>query len=447
MCVGLVPAARPQGRLRVFHFNSSVLKFSILKTKNKSMTMSFQPVQQQERIELLDLLRGFALFGILMVNMQLFNNPHTIMFGDFSIWKDPLSLSSNWFIRFFFEGKFYILFSLLFGMGFQLYLQKADENKSILPLFRKRLMYLLLFGLLHVVFVWFGDILVWYALFGFVMTWLRKKSNRSLIKWSIGLLLIPIVLTTAMLGFMQLSMSIPEAAAEMEASFAENVSRMQSLTAEAYALYPTGSFVELIRFRLIEWMQLLPGLFFFYPNTLAMFLIGMVFIRMGYLSKPGEHRSFFRRLLSFSLPLGLAAAWTMATYSPEVSQASPSWLMLLVAASHTVGGIFMAMTYISLIVLVTQTALFSRITSLVANLGRMALTIYLMQSLIATTLFYSFGFGLYGKVSPFQGILITLAIYTFQLLFSYYWLKKFRFGPMEWLWRSMTYGRAMPMKI
>jgi uncharacterized protein len=412
----------------------------------KAKFMTFKPVDTQERIALLDLLRGFALFGILMVNMQLFNNPATIMFGDYTIWTDPLSKSATWFIRFFFEGKFYILFSLLFGMGFQLFMQKIDESKSVLSLFRRRLLYLLLFGILHVVFLWYGDILVWYALFGFVMTWLRKKSNRSLIKWAIGFMLVPVVLTAIMLGFMEFALSIPEAADEIQQSAMERHNYMQELTEAAYATYPTGSFAEIVKQRLTEYLLLLPGVFFFYPNSLAMFLIGMVFMRKGYLTNPAEHKPFFKRLLFISLPIGLAGAFVVAQFASQVSQINMSWLMLLVTAGHILGGFFMAMTYVSLMVFCSQRGMFNKLRSLVAKLGRMALTNYLMHSLIASILFFSYGFGLYGKVNPFQGILITIAIYVFQLFFSHYWLKKYRFGPMEWLWRSMTYGRSMPMK-
>ncbi len=408
--------------------------------------MTFLPVTGQERIQLLDLLRGFALFGILMVNMPLFNNPFAIIFGGYSIWDDPTSKAATWFIRFFFEGKFYILFSLLFGMGFQLFMQKIDENKSVLPVFRKRLMFLLLFGILHVVLLWPGDILIWYALFGFVLTWMRKKSNRSLIKWAIGFMLVPIVLTTAMMGMMQWAMSIPEAVEGMEHGMMERHEFMLMMTEKAYAIYPNGSFAELVSMRLAEYKLLLPGLLFFYPNALAMFLIGVVFMRNGYLARPAEHKAFFKRLFAISLPLGLSGAFVVAHFSPQVSQLDPGWSSVIVVIGHAVGGFFLAMTYLSLIVFCSQRGMFTKLRQLVADMGRMALTNYLVQSLIATTLYFSYGFGLYGKISPLHGIFIVVAIYLVQMVYSHYWLKAYKYGPMEWLWRSLTYGRMMPMK-
>lgn len=407
---------------------------------------TIKPVSSQERIMLLDTLRGFALFGILMVNMPLFNNPHTIMMGDYSIWTDALSKSSTWFIRFFFEGKFYVLFSLLFGMGFHLFMQKINENRKVLTVFRIRLMYLLLFGILHVVLLWYGDILVWYALFGFIITWLQKKSNRSLIKWAIGFMLIPILVTAAFTASMFMAMRIPEAAEGMLEGFEQSRAHMQAMTDKAYALYPTGSFVEIINFRLREYSQLLWGVLFFYPNVLSWFLIGMLLMRKGYLRNPEAHKPFFKRLLMISLPIGLSASWVYAHFSPQVDQFDVSWINLFSLTASIVGGFFMAMTYLSLIVMLSQIGLFTRIRRLMAAVGRMALTNYLMQSVVAGFLFFSYGFGLYGKVSPFQGILITIAIYLVQVMWSYYWLKAYRYGPMEWLWRSLTYRKLMPMK-
>ncbi|MDP3463086.1 MAG: DUF418 domain-containing protein [Bacteroidales bacterium] len=405
--------------------------------------MSFQPVSSSQRIELLDLLRGFALFGILMVNMSIFCNPHTIMFGNFSIWQDPESKAATWFIRFFFEGKFYVLFSLLFGMGFQLFLQKIDESREVLPLYRRRLMILLLFGALHVVFLWFGDILVWYALFGFVMTWFRKKSNRTLLTWSLVFMFIPVVAMSILMLLMEMARNIPEAAENMATSMAAQQQAMKDLTSQAYTVYANGSFAEQIRFRLTEYANLLGGIIFFYPNTLAMFLLGMIFMRKGMLTQPALHKSFFKKLLTYTLPVGLAGAYILASYSPQISQSDPGWLNVLVMFSHTQGGTALALSYLALIVMCSQANRFGWLRQKLASTGRMALTNYLMQSIIVTTLCFSYGLGLYGKVSPLQGIFISLTIYIIQLFLSDLWLKRFRYGPMEWLWRSLTYGKRL----
>lgn len=405
--------------------------------------MTLQPVTASNRIQLLDQLRGFALFGILMVNMAIFANPHTIMFGNFSIWQDPESKTATWLIRFFFEGKFYVLFSLMFGMGFQLFLQKLDESREVLPVYRRRLLILLLFGALHVVLLWFGDILVWYALFGFVMTWFRKKSNRTLLRWSLFFMFIPVVATSVLMLLMMMVQGIPEAAEGMTESMAAQQQAMAELTKRGYDVYANGSFSEQVSFRLTEYSNLLGGIIFFYPNTLAMFLLGMIFMRKGFITEPLQHKGFFKKLLIYALPLGLICAYLLATYSPQVTQNEPTWLNVLVLFSHTQGGTALGLSYLALMVMCSNSGRFVWFRKRLASTGRMALTNYLMHSLIATTLFFSYGFGLYGKTSPLQGILITIAIFTLQLFYSDLWLKHFRYGPMEWLWRILTYGRIV----
>lgn len=410
------------------------------------MLNQIQPVTSSGRIQLLDLLRGFALFGILMVNMPLFNNPHTIIFGNYSIWTDETSQQALWFIRFLFEGKFYILFSLLFGMGFQLFLQKADENGLVLKTFRRRLLLLLLFGAFHVVLLWVGDILVWYALFGLLMTVFRKKSNRSLIKWSVGFLLLPIVLTFLMLLMGFISSNIPEAAEQMTESFRQQHLFRQQISAQAYETYATGTFSQIVAFRLLEYYQLLPGLLFFYPNTIAMFLLGMVFIRKGYISNPTAHTAFYRRLLAVGLPIGLLGSFAMAQIVKGTDPTQMSWLALLQMSGHSIGGVFLGLSYLTLIAFWIQKPILQALKHSISCAGRMALTNYLMQSVIVTTLAFSYGFGLYGKISPLQGIFLTILIYVSQLIFSVLWLSKFKYGPMEWVWRSLAYGKMFVLK-
>jgi len=408
--------------------------------------MTLQPVSEPNRIQLLDQLRGFALFGILMVNMAIFTNPHTIMFGNFSIWQDPESKAATWFIRFFFEGKFYVLFSLMFGIGFQLFLQKLDESREVMPVYRRRLFFLFLFGALHVILLWFGDILVWYALFGFVMTWFRKKSNRTLLRWSLFFMFIPVVATSMLMLLMMVFRNIPEAAEGMAEGMAAQQQAMEELTRKAYDIYANGSFGEQLRFRLTEYANLLGGIIFFYPNTLAMFLLGMIFMRKGFITEPQQHKTFFKKLLTYTLPLGILCAYILSTYSPQVTQNDPTWLNVLVLFSHTQGGTALALSYLSLMVMCSNSGRFKWFRRRLASTGRMALTNYLMQSLIATSLFFSYGLGLYGKTSPLHGIFIVLAIFIFQFWYSDLWLKHFRYGPMEWLWRTLTYGHRIEFK-
>ena len=406
-----------------------------------------QPVEQRKRIVIIDVLRGFALLGILMVNMQVFNAPFTVLIGEARIWTDPLNTGANWFIDFFFHGKFYVLFSLLFGMGFYLFLQKADEaGRAILTIFRRRLLVLLAIGVLHVLLLWYGDILVIYALFGFILVWFRRKSNRTVLIWAVVFMLLPVFFTALIAGFINLMLSIPEAAAEMQAVFAGQEAQLSELTRQAILTYAQGSFPEIISMRLTEYSFMLGGILFFFPFVMGMFLVGMFFGRKGYLSDIGKNEGFFKKLLFISLPIALIANFFLAQYISRTSQSMPDLELIIVNSGFAIGGPSMTFVYISLIALCIHRGWFSWLSEKIAVTGRMALTNYLTQSIIATTIFYSYGLGLYGKVNVWQGIILTLCIYIIQVIWSQYWLKNYRFGPFEWAWRSLTYWKMQPMK-
>ncbi|MFW5707352.1 MAG: DUF418 domain-containing protein, partial [Bacteroidota bacterium] len=234
------------------------------------MSSNFHPIQIKERVEILDLLRGIALLGIFMVNMPLMNAPFVAEMGEFAIWSDSINQKAHWVISFFFSGKFYPLFSMLFGIGFYFFMQKSLETgSSVLPLFRIRLTWLLIIGILHVVLLWYGDILVFYALFGFLMILFRKKSNRSLIIWAICILLIPPFLSSVFALMIQVGMSQPEVAESMMQAFAETEREFHALREQALVVYPTGSFAEIVFMRLQEYRHILGGIFFFYTNVVA----------------------------------------------------------------------------------------------------------------------------------------------------------------------------------
>ena len=406
-----------------------------------------EPLNNQQRVFILDVLRGFALLGILMVNMPVFNSPMATLIGDMSLWTDPANMAARWVIDFFFHGKFYVLFSLLFGIGFYYFMRKADEaGGGIINLFRRRLLFLLLIGALHVLLLWYGDILLIYALFGFIMTWFRNKSDRSVLIWAIVFLLIPLVFTGLFYSAVKMAMDIPEVGAELEAGFREGEQQFMALADRAMHVYSSGSFSEIMRIRLTEYSYVLGGIFTFFPTVLSMFLLGLFAARKGYLENTTRHLSFFRKLCLVSLPFAIAGNWLIATYAPMASHIEPSRELLIMQAGFSVGGPATAFVYISLFVFWLRCECGQWLVRKLAMTGRMALTNYLTQSIICTTIFYSYGLGLYGKMNFIYGILLTVVIFAIQLAWSDYWLRHFRFGPFEWVWRSLTYGKMQPMK-
>jgi uncharacterized protein len=406
-----------------------------------------QPVDQSKRIVILDVLRGFALLGILMVNMQYFSVPFSLATGEARLWTGPVNTGAYWFIDFFFHGKFYVLFSFLFGLGFFLFLRKADETgRAVISIFRRRLLALFMFGVLHVLLIWYADILVFYALFGFILVWFRRKSNRAVLIWAGVFMLLPTFFAALMTGFINLMLSIPEAAGEIQAAFAEQETQVRELTQQALITYSTGSFLDIIPMRLTEYTFNLGGLLFFYPGVLGMFLVGMLFGRKGYLSDIGKNREFFKKLLLVSLPVALIANFFLAQSIPRGSYTILNLDTIIMNAGFAFGGPSMAFVYIALIALCIHRGWFSWLSEKIAVTGRMALTNYLTQSIIATTIFYGYGLGWYGQVNVWQGIILTVCIYLIQVIWSRYWLKNYRFGPFEWAWRSLTYGKIQTMK-
>lgn len=411
------------------------------------MKQQLSPTTLTQRLELPDMLRGFAIFGILMVNMLWMNAPVGFSFSNLSMWEGPTDKAFEFVIRFLFEGKFYILFSFLFGYSFYLFLQKqTHEQPSVLKYYIWRLILLVLMGALHVLLLWPGDILLFYGLFGLLMVLFRHKRNRALIIWAIILLFIPVILMTLSVLMVNFALSVPETASAIEASLMEQQESVALIIDNALRIYPTGSFSEIIKMRLTEYQLLLPAVLFFYPNVLAMFLIGLIAARKGSLSNPFQNISLIKKWFFLGLLIGIPANLAYAYISINHSLNDINYLTTLAMFCSGFGSPFLTLSYISGIILLLNKGFMNSLKLWLMAVGRMALTNYLMHSIIAAFLFHSYGLGLYGQVSVWQGIILCIAIFVIQIRFSIVWLKYFKFGPLEWLWRSLTYLKWQPLK-
>lgn len=401
----------------------------------------YSPVKQTERIEIIDALRGFALFGILMVNLPYMYEPMSqVMIGakpDASV----THIIAESFIKFLFEGKFYVIFSMLFGFGFWLFMNKRmEDDSSPLPLFRRRLFFLFLFGIAHVALLWAGDILVLYALFGFLLILFRKTPDHRIKRWAVAMTLIPTVLTSVMYLFMLLASRVPEAKEAIDVQLQGNQIVLTDLVERAKSVYSSGSLGEIISVRIEEYMTLLSGsLLFFGPVVLAMFLAGFLIARNGLVKRYNDNLPLFLRLFWWGLVTGVVTNALYAIAFRNAVMSNPNVWSLLATTMHTFGGISLGLCYISGMVILFIKGRSGWLTRNLVPVGRMALTNYFMHSIISVVLFHSYGFGLYGKFEMWQGILLTFVIFALQILFSRWWLKRFQFGPLEWLWRSLTY--------
>ncbi|NIM12038.1 MAG: DUF418 domain-containing protein [Candidatus Aminicenantes bacterium] len=408
--------------------------------KNNSIPVT--PTSPSERIVSLDVLRGFALFGILVVNIQAFamitaalQNPNA--FGDLTGLNYVVAL----FTRVFVQNKFWTIFSLLFGAGIWLMTSKMKEKgKKPAGIHYRRMLWLLLIGLLHAYVLWYGDILFTYALCGLLVYLFRNLSPKKLL--IIGL--VGICLCSGILGLVE--WSLPHWPQEMLEQQLENWQPGEEAIANEIAIYQGGWWKQMEhRVPFTLGFQISSFLIFMLWSAGGLMLIGMAFFKWGILSAK-KSKAFYRNMLIIGAVIGVPLVLWGWIISARHNWAFEYAMFKGIQLNYW-GSMFLSLAYIAGIMLICQSRLMPRITRSLAAVGRMAFTNYLMHTLICTTLFYGHGFGLFGKINRTGQFLIVVLILAFQMWFSTLWLKHFRFGPFEWLWRSLTYRKFQPMRI
>ncbi|WP_240374760.1 DUF418 domain-containing protein [Bacillus piscicola] len=398
--------------------------------------MKTSPVQKSERIVTLDIVRGVALLGILFANMSFFKSPVYQMQslpGQISAFTDPFDEWTAFFIDVFVVGKFYPMFSLLFGLGFYLFYERLKHKE--LPakkIYIRRLIFLIILGLAHLVFIWSGDILHTYAVTGFFLLFFVRRKAKTLLYWGISLITVSAVvfflLTTA--GGFVISLK-SGTALELEAT---------NLVQAAHAIYSSGTYGEILSFRLTEEViYIIINIFFTVPNILGIFLLGMYIGRRNLIQQPINHLPFWKKLQLISFIIGGPLAILYACLQHGFFDL-PYWLASGIAEGLNIfAGPLLMLFYVASAVLWLRRPHRTRLFQPIASVGKMALTNYLCQSLIGVFIFYGFGLGFYGTVGPTAGALLTILIYSLQTVGSVLWLKYFNQGPLEKAWRIWTY--------
>lgn len=528
---------------------------------NKVLT----PVVGSERIQSLDVVRGFALIGILMMNVEYFNRPIAQLGSGMQAGLSGANLWISYFVQYFVVGKFWTIFSLLFGMGFAVMLSRAEQaQRSFLVPYMRRIAALAVFGALHSIFIWSGDILFSYAVgavallvvlygkpkwiaaaialcvgcgfipglnamfgiaggiafFSLAGWWLRgeqrfkKRFGRSPVIAFILMLLgaIGILAGIAMwiwpdaprearfalpsfgfalftLGYLTkryhhdrparpwrlgvgiycfsffmmsaagasmyffpekpatvLSKEAAKKAEERKAERAKNRAEREKQIAKETRIMTTGTYGEAVALRAERWKEHAPNEVGFATLLIGMFLIGTWFVRSGVMENARANLPLFRKLALYGLPLGIGLGLlgsTIALRPIPGSGGADGWQ--LASGLQMLGNLPASLGYLSLVVLMLHSSSAFNKVSVLAPFGRMALTNYLSQSLIASLFFFGYGFGNWG-VSRVDQMLFVAAVIVFQIAFSHFWLARFRYGPMEWLWRAVTYWTIPPMR-
>lgn len=399
------------------------------------------PLDAAERIEVVDILRGFALFGILLVNMSFFKAPGAppgLITEEVAV--DRLVGLA---ILVFAQAKFFTLFSFLFGFGFSIQLLSARRRGvPFVARFARRLLALLLFGLAHAFLLWYGDILVLYALLGFVLLLFRDRSPRALLIWASVLLIGPALLFAAGAVVTELGRATAEGAAQIGQAEAEFLAELRQQRAEDLQIYGRGTYGQILAERVEDLGDVYAFLLLQAPPTFAMFLLGLYAGKRGILERVGEHLPLWRRVRFWGLGLGLPLNGLVVLAQAQLGAFSG---LLVLGFNLALGGPILSLGYAAALVLLARREPWRRRLAPLAATGRMALSNYLLQSLICTSIFYGYGLGLFGQVGAAAGLLLSIGVYALQLPLSACWLRRFRFGPVEWLWRSLTYLRPQPM--
>jgi uncharacterized protein len=397
--------------------------------------MASTATRLEERIAALDVLRGFALFGVLVVNLHFWFRTTPARY-DLALhpWPSLLDRATDDAVGLFFSNKFISLFSLLFGVGLAMQRERAlAHGRAFWPFALRRLGMLACIGGLHVLLLWMGDILIAYALLGLLLLPLLGVKTRTLVICTSVLMSLPLIVT---------SIGLAVSTTTLQAPTADTLAQTLKSIEQSVHVYRHGTWIEISRYRLQEYRDLVPLLARMSVLMLAAFVVGVLGYRQGCFMAASERRCRLQWLATFgsSVGLTLGAAALLVQTAPTLE---PTALSVLVDALQPPAALLQAAGYAAAIrLLLDRPHWHARLSAIFAPLGRMALSNYLAQSILCGALFYSWGFGLYDKLSPSQGVMVGCAIYVVQVLGSRCWLAHFAQGPVEWLWRRTSYVRT-----
>ena len=467
------------------------------------------PIAEPQRIVTLDVLRGFALFGIFMVNMQFFALPFAEFVAPKAFDDGPVTERLAWaFVKFLFEYKFISLFSLLFGVGLVIQMARAEaRGRRFAPVFLRRLVVLALMGLVHGLLLWYGDILFIYACVGTILLLCRRARAKYLLIAAGAIVALVLTLQIAFLGVMLVfadalelsdgssppAVTVPSdepasedsPAAELEVAPADDDAAGGEVATEApqesdlawsernpelaerfpwlavmidsefnmvgdtwldaeTAAYETGPFTDALGFRGVTYVLVVVAAVLSYGwRALSMFFLGAALMKLQFFLP--ARRVWHRRLCVWGLGIGLPlelAFTSLAYFGTSEGKFAPTMLGGLL---HEVGSYAMCLGLVGGMTLLVSSGAMRWLTGAMACVGRLALSNYLLQTVVSTSIMYWWGLAWFGDVTRVQQLGLVLLIYAAQLVASVIYLRFFTIGPLEWLWRTVTYMRPQPI--
>jgi uncharacterized protein len=392
-----------------------------------------------DRIDSLDVLRGFAVLGILVMNIQTFAMPMAAYVNP-TAWGSLSGINGVvWYLSHLLtDQKMMGLFSMLFGAGIILFTERAaGHGKSAAAYHYRRNFWLLIFGAIHAYLLWYGDVLFLYAVCAFMLYPLRNMKAKKMV--IVGIIFLSISSVVYLLSAVGVStMPDDQIAADIMSSWSPSA---EQLATEITAYQ--GNWTSQMSARLPATMEMHGFVFFIWGiwRAAGMMLLGMALYKFGILSAKADEVVYWRLLASgvlIGLPvIAYGIHWNVrnewALDSLFIGSQFNYWASVLVSVG-----------WMAALVLIVKKGALTWLSTRLAAVGRMAFSNYIMHTIICGYIFYGHGLGLFSEVERSGQILIVIAIWILQLTISPIWLRHFRFGPLEWLWRSLTYWQAQP---
>lgn len=400
------------------------------------MPGNIKPVSKKERIDVLDVIRGFAIFGILMANIQSWSGYKFIPFEEIQrlAYYEYNDILHNLFMLFI-DTKFYALFSILFGIGFFLQFNKfREDQKEFIATYRRRLDFLMLFGLIHA-FFWSGDILFIYGLVGFVFILFRNFSTKKLLLLAIFFYYVWIIKDIIVFNyFPQFIPHVTPTAYKTYIDMSPN---------EIMQHFQQGTFLEVLH---TNWHNLFWRYVDLLPagrlsKVLALFIFGYYLMSIDYFRNAG----LSLRLTILYWTSGLLISMAAGMVGGHMAQFAKEWADIEYKTLAVTGQILLALAYINTLTILYKKDVFKKILYPLTFVGRMSFSNYIMHTLFGYLIFYPFFGNLFGRLSLLEILSVALVLYIIQIFVSWLWLKYFRFGPLEWIWRCLTYKKLFPI--
>jgi uncharacterized protein len=409
---------------------------------------TLNPVQSKDREIFMDVLRGFAVLGIFIANLGGFT-----WYSENDHFSGPMLLPEmdhkmQFLHEMFIEGKFYSIFSLLFGWGIALQINRGiAKGVDAVPTIKRRLVFMLILGAIHLL-IWPGDIVFFYAMLGFLLLPFRKFSDKTLLIIGSLLILLPIGLYGAKMNWPWLN-----APADILYQTGGRIGHFLNHTnsdEEVKHLFRQGNWWDITKAHMAGFFFRYGYLFFVsrIPKVLGMFLIGFVVGRSNFYKNILQHKKILNYIIVVGFIVGVPANYYLAHY---MSWYDNDYYNLKIngfyqTLAYALGVVPLSMTYVAILMLSFQTTIGKKILSLLAPVGKMAFSNYIMQSFIGNYVFLGAGLGYLERVGPFYFTLFGVAVFILQIILSTLWLTYFNYGPLEWIWRSATYKKWQPFR-